>query len=704
MPSFSNLRKRASASLDAYTASAAGPPLPQQQTQTRAQRALSRLSRLKIPRRSSVVSQADFSFSPPSRAQTPISPISPRSPTPWQRPNKLRRQSRSLSVSTVLAFSSATSGGGGPKSPFSPTPALLEQEQERLRDEQDVERLKRTISYPILRHASSPVDAAPGFGWGIREATQRYDEHTETLPGERTRPSTALSKRLRSNTASSTFGLTFPPLAVDEEDDPFAPYINLANNTSGALNLDLDVSLDSLGDSTFSSSSLSSYGDDLPDEGPTSRFSMSTMSISPASHEGSAPPRPPHAWRESDDSLVDVDLDFETVHSTLTGGAIDFPSPLPSPTLYKNQPSVSSVPLTPTSPLSPFPRSLKSQPSLAWSTSSSATSVKEDVHSGRGFSFARTSPAKQQKRFVARSASNSSISGGSFASRPTALPTPPPTPRLEPVFEDSSSFLALPAPASGGLTSPSDLSLFLDELAGQLEKVQEREEERDEEQEEKMDLYSGNNARRSSIPFPTFELFSRSPSPSPSPSPPARPSTSSPSLLFPLLATTTPPNPSSPTPSSSFASQKKRHSSAPFPFALDSPPPARKRVLRRVATRIDVLSASPPETPTRSRFPVAFLGGVGGGQQYSPISSATATPRPSTPCLTIVDAPGEMVPLFRCGARSPTPSSPLASPKRQRVLVFPVEDSEDSVVEGEEGEEGWTSLSAGVEGGRRRSF
>ncbi|GAA5830137.1 hypothetical protein JCM11251_006891 [Rhodosporidiobolus azoricus] len=758
MPSFSNFRKRASASLDAYTASAAGPLPPHQPRQTRAQRALSRLSRLKIPRRPSQADFAASSSSPTtscsfSRAQTPVSPISSRAPTPgpWlqqNRPNKLRRQSRSLSVSTVLAFSSTTSGEGDPTFPNPPpTAALLAQDIDRLRDEQIVERLKRTISYPILHH-STAVDVVPGSGWGFREAshrlehTRRTSTSTTTVARAWTRPSTSLSKRKRSNTASSSFGLTFPSLVADDdggvEEDPFAPYASLAQNTSNALqldlDLDLDVSFDSLGESIYSSSSLSSYGASGGDDGPTSRFSTSTLSVyPPIEHPASSATSP--AWRESDDSLAEVDLDFETVHSNLGNGiaGVESPilSPFPSTTLYKNQPSVSSptssVPSTPTSPLSPFPRSpLMRKPSLAWSTwttSTTATSViEEDVQAGRGFSFARTSPSKKGKTFT-RSASNASI-----ASRAPILPTPPPTPRLEPVYEDSPSFLvSSDEPGMRASMAESDLSLFLDELAGELEKVQEREGEGEQKQQAASgDLYGDDNARRSSIPFPTF--FSRSPAPSPSPPGEAERSntpspTPAPMHLFPLVCDDLPSCPASPCPSI-FASNKKRHSSAPFPFpfSLDSPPSpahhARKRVLRRVATRLDLDSRryTPPssalnsllaDTPTKSRWPATFLG----GGQYSPLfSSATATPRPSTPRLTIVDAPSEIAfPLFPA-TFSPMASSPLASPKRQKDLVVPTEDSEASGVDpGNEklacdAGESWTTLSAGVEGGRRRSF
>ncbi|GAA6034645.1 hypothetical protein JCM8097_001096 [Rhodosporidiobolus ruineniae] len=680
MPSFSQLRKRASASFDAYTASAAGPP------PTRAQRALSRLSRLRLPLRSSQ-SQADFSQPQhPHRAPTPSSSTTfgarPDTPSPFSpRPNKLRRQSRSLSVSTALAFSTLPGGDS-------------EREREK---EQNGERLKRTISYPLLVHASSPVDAIEehphgGGWWGVRQATERLDQ------------------RRRSKTASSlgAFKVAFPVspspsptlgrktprphFHARSVSQPLEAFPTFGGGGGGVI-----------GDSSFSSSSSASMSDySQPDvfSEPTSRFSTSTIaSTSPVwpSTPARAPfgsPAPGGEWRESDASNATVDLDCE----------FDFfpSSSPPSPVLYKNQPLVCSTPLTPTSPRSPsstattrFP-SLSSKPSFVSLSTLRDVDTDGDTTSSSGFSFARTSPARPSRRPSARTVQ--------------PLPTPPATPRLEPVMEDEPSFLALPeAAAAEQLREHSEFSVFLDELQRELEEVQEGEMEKEQQR--------PTTAHRSSIPFPVFDLSSLPPSPSPSPvfertRPssgllpfpglpggednllPARPDTPDP-FAFPHAAETTsstpPESPTSfrPLLLASQLVQQQQHK--------------RERVLRRVTSRLDLPTLSPSssfssassvemEPPSPSPFSARGAELPLLLNEPSPISSTAATPTPATPRNAFA--------FPRYGDDAP------ASPKRAGWLGVADEDMEagqEKVVE-EQKEQPWTTFLGGVEGARRRSF
>lgn len=235
------------------------------------------------------------------------------------------------------------------------------------------------------------------------------------------------------------------------DNDPFASY-RLGHSRTDAV--DLDVHLESLSQDhraqpTTYTPSISGYGDedDTDSYGTrlTSHFSFSTF----ASATPSVPAHSPTDDNDdrdfalySRDSTVsqDVELDFESSYQTPC-----LRSPPPSPTAYKNQPAVvSSRPLTPASPSFPFPSMLR-KPSHAWSSGADDVEYDEaDEEEEGGFSFARTKPK---------------------------LPTPPSTPRLEPVVEAGGmSMLELEEEQVAEVeeSKPSQISLFLEELSGKL--------------------------------------------------------------------------------------------------------------------------------------------------------------------------------------------------------------------------------------------
>ncbi|GAA5863493.1 hypothetical protein JCM8547_007263 [Rhodosporidiobolus lusitaniae] len=768
MPSVSNLRKRASASLDAYSAQAAGPP------PTRTQRALSRLSRLKIPLRSPT-SHSDLQQTDALRPSPP--PSSSSSPR-ISRPNKLRRQSRSLSVSTTLTFFSS----GTPYAP-PPTPALLEAD-ERQRDSLDVERLKRTISYPILQHATNGFDGAEG-GWGVREATNRRDGRSSVLSGRS--GGGGLGWRKRSNTVESSFKLAFPVLGSKhgeedepEQDEPFGPYQRI-----GTRSLTLDVSLayavDSFAsqhhrtdefDSTYS---ISNYDDEQ--QQPTSRFSFDSSSLKTSPSLAGVPAPyvdPAECWRDSgDSSSVHLDYDFDYLPS----------SPVSPVAVYKNQPLASSTPLTPTSPspsyftpLSPHAlvQSLRDEPaSPSPFFSPLAAGEEEDLtlsDEPTGFSFARTSPSilpssPPTSPLTLRKQPTLEFIPASRARPPTVqlsnfpiLPTPPPTPKARPDLRSTTvageadiSALQLPGPLVEGEEHEEEQALRLTAMLEDLVVEQEEEKRREQEEEGRMavaqemeakesgiTLWPGADPRRSSIPFPAYSssLSDESLASSPlsdtfplSPSPPPRSATPTPALLF-LTSST------------SSTSSSIDHEDGPKPFTLDSPPAARTRgrVLRRVTHRVDLsvslpsssprpdsvalLSPSPlppptsplPPTPT-TPSPVFLLHGrdsmdlhvEGEGEVDTPTKGKFfTTPTPATPRATVLfpSLEDERMMVEEGEGRE---DGMMESPSRRRIVILSSEDvEEDGEAMRDEGEvEKWTTLlssSAGGEGSRRRSF
>ncbi|BGP51897.1 hypothetical protein JCM10450v2_007857 [Rhodotorula kratochvilovae] len=558
------LSRKRSSTLSPSSASITAPQPPR----TRTQRALSRLSRFRL----SSIARAPTP-TPVSATASPA--VAPRT-APEARPLKqLRRQSRSFST-----FFSGPAGGAS----YVPAPALaplsLSVVGERDADAPPAlakrATLKRTISYPVLQSASSPVDAPGADWWGVREATVRL----ELAQGEATfSPSTVAFPRLPATPRT--------PLAAARK----------WAESDESLVLDTptwSIHLDGAGGAPIIE---------------TSRFSSSTEDMTVSSCASSAAGRcavldvfdaPPHAARESAGSPLDLDLD------------LDFPlghvvplSPPPSPEMYRHQPFVAHTHALAAADdaamRSPTPaRSRAQRWSLASSASSSGASSAKDVvdpHMLRGFSYAATPAAPA-------------------ASSAKSVLTPPPTPRIVPAAAEAPSPFLLPRALGTGGQGNSLLSLALEELTSEMDRF------------DPVQLPCG------PVPFPRL---SASPPPSaPLPPLPPRPDTPTPTSApsFPFLCPSPPlarvrsrqtSRAARPVPApiyTSNASDSSDSEASRTPLAFPSP-------LSPFSLVTAASFPSPPTSPASSRF--QYDGPADKASRRRPVLVTPLSPSPRSP-------------------------------------------------------------------------
>ncbi|GAA5820275.1 hypothetical protein JCM3770_002448 [Rhodotorula araucariae] len=422
MTPFPLSRKRSSIqTLSTLTSpSIAAPQTPR----TRTQRALSRLSRFRL---SSIRDTTRTTPAPTVASQTvPERPL-----------KQARRQSRSFSTffsSSTLATRTggASSLASAPLSPLSlPLAVLGERDGDAAPTSPLAKRatLKRTISYPVLQSASSPVDAPGDDWWGVRDATVRI----ELAQGDSSFAAPVAFPRLPPHTTTPT---------------PTPTPADLRSLTRSWNASDESLVLD-----TPTWSIQLCDGERTPNE--TSRFSFSTesrtvSSCAPSSAERErgrcavldvfdAPPAVAAAARESAGSPLDLDFALDRVVPL---------SPPPSPGMYRHQPVIAHG--------TALGAALPSPPPARWSHASASEVVDPDML--HGFSYAMTPPAVRAHGLIAL--------------------TPPCTPRIVPpaAAEVPSPFLLPHAVADAlglGLGSRSSfLSLALEELTSEMDKLE----------------------------------------------------------------------------------------------------------------------------------------------------------------------------------------------------------------------------------------
>ncbi|BGP35545.1 hypothetical protein JCM10296v2_007385 [Rhodotorula toruloides] len=390
MPYF-NLRKRANTMLG----SAASPSISPLQTRT--QRALSRLSRLKTPLRSRTPSFHASVFAP-------SSPVSPPSPT-FARPIKqIRRQSRSFSTFTASLQLFA--------SPATPTSNKFAPPSPLGRD--DGHQLKRTISYPLLVHASLGFDSDSSPDWfGTRDATERFANTTSFVDSP-----TSFGNCLTVDDTGS-FSVEFPRL---DESEPSAASCRRFSDESCATPTRATFEYEAFNEvSRFSTSTESS---------------PSTLALSEQSHRPFDVFDDIRAESPGDESLLDLDFDMTSVVPL---------SPPSSPGECRRQP-------LPVSCMSPLSHAWRGRP------------MDEDtdvVDPMMAFSYSPTPAGRPAGRFT----------------RPSSILTPPQTPSLNAVMAEHPSPLMLPSPvttlrSSASYDSPSLLSLAIEELSAECERAE----------------------------------------------------------------------------------------------------------------------------------------------------------------------------------------------------------------------------------------
>ncbi|BGP43670.1 hypothetical protein JCM10449v2_007715 [Rhodotorula kratochvilovae] len=576
-----------------------------QPPRTRTQRALSRLSRFRL----SSIARAPTP-TPVSATASPA--VAPRT-APEARPLKqLRRQSRSFST-----FFSGPAGGAS----YVPAPALaplsLSVVGERDADAPPAlakrATLKRTISYPVLQSASSPVDAPGADWWGVREATVRL----ELAQGEATfSPSTVAFPRLPATPCT--------PLAAARK----------WAESDESLVLDTptwSIHLDGAGGAPIIE---------------TSRFSSSTEDMTVSSCASSAAGRcavldvfdaPPPAARESAGSPLD--LDFPLGHVVPL-------SPPPSPEMYRHQPFVAHTHALAAADdaamRSPTPaRSRAQRWSLASSASSGGSSAKDvvDPHILRGFSYAATPAAPA-------------------ASSAKSVLTPPPTPRIVPAAAEAPSPFLLPRALGTGGQGNSLLSLALEELTSEMDRF------------DPVQLPCG--CVLSPPPLATQNLTPppRSHHSYPLPSPPRSPLSLHRPRPVPFPRLSASPPPSAPLPPLPPRPDTPTPTSAPsFPFLCPSPPLARvrsrqtSRAARPVPAPIYTSNASDSSDSEASRTPLASP------SPLSPFSLVTAASFPSPPTSPASSRFQYDGPADKASRRRPVLVTPLSPSPRSPASV-----------------------------------
>ncbi|KPV73212.1 uncharacterized protein RHOBADRAFT_45780 [Rhodotorula graminis WP1] len=374
---------------------------------SRTQRALSRLSRLRLPSMRAESSR-------PSLPHTPASSNSVDS-----RPLKhARRQSRSFST----FFSSPLSPSPSP----SPSPAPPSSSSRRIA-------LKRTNSFPaLIEYPKSPAasifpDNLDRDSWGApRDVTLRLE---------------------KANLES-----TYSPAATTATTAPIVPFPRSAApthhhaQTHRSFRLDDDdlVVYDTPPEVSRFSSSTEDHSCDTTTTMSVSSCASSSI-VAPLSHRAvldvfTAP-------RDSVGEPLDLDYELER--------GIPRSSP-PSPQVYRHQPVVSHPhaylgDVSMASP-TPVPRGPSARKWAKSSTSSSSRDVMDPAM--EGFSFAATSAV---------------VLGADALLSSKNRPTPPPTPRIVPVGANTPSPFLLPRPVAAG--SPSLSSLILEDLTTEFNKV-----------------------------------------------------------------------------------------------------------------------------------------------------------------------------------------------------------------------------------------
>ncbi|GAA5906940.1 hypothetical protein JCM8208_003718 [Rhodotorula glutinis] len=385
---------------------------------SRTQRALSRLSRLRLPSMRAESSRP----SPVVVAAVVESPRTPSSVDP--RPLKhARRQSRSFST----FFSSPLS----PSSP-SPVPTTSLAAASSLASPHTSSRrlvLKRTNSFPaLIEYPKSPAasifpDNLDRDSWGApRDVTLRLEK--------------ANLDSTYSPSTTTTPTIPFPRSAAP------SPYL-IQKPRSFRLEDDDLVVFDTPPEVSRFSSSTEDHSCDTTTTLSVSSCASSSI-VAPLSHRAVL-----DVFTAPSDSVGEpLDLDFELERG------IPRSSP-PSPQVYRHQPVHAHLggdggDVSMASP-TPAPRGSSAR---KWAHSSSSSSRDVMDPAMEGFSFAAT-PAV--------------VLGPDALLSSKSRPTPPPTPRIVPVGADTPSPFLLPRPVGAG--SPLLSSLILEDLTTEFDKV-----------------------------------------------------------------------------------------------------------------------------------------------------------------------------------------------------------------------------------------